>query len=104
MGMLKVVINKCFGGFGVSKEVYKELGIEWDGYGYLHNESFDLDDPNYYTFRTNDQLIAAIEKLGVEKSSGKFAKLKIVEIPDDIEWEINEYDGIETIHEQHRSW
>ena len=26
------------------------------------------------------------------------------EIPDDVEWEIDDYDGIETIHEVHRSW
>ena len=29
---------------------------------------------------------------------------KIIEIPDDIEWEIDNYDGIESIHEKHRSW
>jgi hypothetical protein len=37
-------------------------------------------------------------------ASGGFASLKVVEIPDGIEWEIDEYDGKETIHEKHRSW
>ena len=31
---MKVVINKCFGGFGLSKEAYKFLNIPWDGYGF----------------------------------------------------------------------
>lgn len=32
---MKVVINRRFGGFGVSKEAYDFMGLEWDGYGYL---------------------------------------------------------------------
>ena len=32
------------------------------------------------------------------------AELAIVEIPDGIEWEIDDYDGIETIAETHRTW
>jgi len=49
-------------------------------------------------------LIAAIEKVGENKASGKLAKVRIVDIPDGVKWEIDEYDGIETIHECHRSW
>jgi len=30
--------------------------------------------------------------------------LKIIEIPEDVDWEVDEYDGLETIHEKHRSW
>jgi hypothetical protein len=32
------------------------------------------------------------------------ARLKIIEIPDDIEWHIEEYDGLEHIDENHRTW
>jgi hypothetical protein len=32
------------------------------------------------------------------------AELKVVESPDDVEWEIEEYDGIEWIAEVHRTW
>jgi len=53
--------------------------------------------------RTDCDLIAVIEELG-DKANGRFAKLKIVEIPDDVEWEIHEYDGLEHIAEVHRTW
>jgi len=90
---MKIVINACFGGFGLSKAAYKELGIKWDKYGYEYNDK-----------RTDKKLIKVVEKLGSEKASGELAELRIVNIPDDIEWEINNYDGIETVHEKHRSW
>ena len=34
---MKIAINRCFGGFGLSKAVYKELGIKHDGCLYLNN-------------------------------------------------------------------
>lgn len=48
-------------------------------------------------------LVQVVEELK-EKSWGKYAKLKIVEVPEDVEWVIDEYDGRETIDEVHRSW
>ena len=53
--------------------------------------------------RNDPDLIKVVEELG-EKANGECAKLKIVEIPDGIEWEISEYDGIESVEEKHRSW
>lgn len=100
---MKIVLNKCFGSFGVSEAVYEELGIKY-GYGYIGNEELGIKSDNYMAYRTNEKLIAAVEKIGEEKASGNLAELRIIEIPDDIEWEIDEYDGIETVHEQHRSW
>lgn len=91
---MKVVINKCFGGFGLSQKAYEFLGLEWDGYGYKYND---------YDKRTDTRLVECVEALG-EEASGTFANLKVVDIPDDIKWEIDYYDGIETIHEVHRSW
>lgn len=89
---MKVVINKCFGGFQLSKKAYKELGLEWDGYGFAFSED-----------RANPKLVEVVEKLG-STGSGVLGDLKVVEIPDDVEWEIEDYDGIETIHEKHRVW
>ncbi len=53
--------------------------------------------------RSHPLLIKVCEQLG-EKANGRFADLKIVEIPDGIEYEIDEYDGLESIHEKHQSW
>jgi hypothetical protein len=53
--------------------------------------------------RTNVDLVAAVEE-GGEKANGGCAILKVVEIPDNIEWEIEEYDGYEHIAEKHRTW
>jgi hypothetical protein len=89
---MKIVINKCYGGYGLSEEAYKALGIVWDNYGY-----------DYEDDRTNPKLVEVVEKLG-EAASGRFARLKVVEIPDDIDFELASYDGLETVHEAHGVW
>ena len=89
---MKIAINKCYGGFGLSEEAYKFLGLEWDGYGYAFKDD-----------RSNPRLIECIESIG-KKANGRFAKLEVIEIPDDVEFEIEEYDGIEWIAEKHRTW
>ena len=89
---MKVVINKCFGGFGLSKEAYKFLNIPWDGYGQEFRED-----------RSNPTLVKCVEALG-DKASGELSSLKVEEIPDDVEWEIGEYDGMERVAEKHRKW
>ena len=54
--------------------------------------------------RDDPVLITVVEALG-ESANGYSASLKIVEIPDDVSsWHITEYDGSETIREDHRSW
>lgn len=53
--------------------------------------------------RSDPLLIQVVEELG-EEANGSCAELKIVEIPDGIEWEIDEYDGNESVEEVHRSW
>ena len=100
---MKIVVNRCYGGFSVSKSVFDELGLEWDGYGYIRNDNLDIDG-EYDAYRADPRLIAAIEKVGVEEASGVHARLEIVDIPDGIDWEIQEYDGYESIHEVHQSW
>ena len=53
--------------------------------------------------RTDPLVIQVVKKLG-EKANGEHAELAIVEIPRGVEWEIDEYDGVETVEEKHRSW
>jgi len=92
--MPKVVVNRCFGSFGLSEEAYKELGLAWDGYGYAYNEDEK---------RTDPKLVAVVEKLG-ERASGQLSNLEVVSVPDGVNWEIDNYDGQETVRERSRSW
>ena len=48
-------------------------------------------------------MVKVVQDMGVE-ANGDHAKLKIVEIPADVEWQIDEYDGSEWIAEKHRVW
>jgi hypothetical protein len=73
----------------------KDCGEYTDKIEYLSDRDFKRNDP---------ELIQLIEDWGTEKVSGKFAQLKVVEIPDDAEWEIEEYDGSEWVSEVHRTW
>jgi hypothetical protein len=101
---MKIAINVCFGGFSVSEEVYKELGIKWDGYGFLGNKDFGICSDDYLAFRSNTKFIEAIEKVGINQSSGCSSKIKIIDIPGGIDYYIDDFDGNETIHEIHNSW
>lgn len=53
--------------------------------------------------RNDPALVEVVEELG-DKANGRCAKLSIVEIPNDVEWEISEYDGYEHVAEKHRTW
>jgi hypothetical protein len=92
---MKVVINDCIGGFSLSELAYTEIGITWDGYGYL-----DFDEG-----RDNPKLVAAVEKLGPMACGEHCTKLKVIEIPDDIDWEVCESEeGYEWVQEKTRKW
>lgn len=144
----KVVINACFGGFGLSEAgkraylarkgkqaffyvedrdsskligerdyvradtdrelntafmvvtVTENLGKRvtsdtlWNGGSYWDDDAMDRNDPD---------LVAVVEELG-EVADGRHAKLSVIEIPDDVEWTIEEHDGLEHIAEAHRTW
>ena len=85
--MRKIVINKCFGEFDLSTEAkvaLYELGL----WAIKKNDRCNLD------------LISVIEKLG-SQANGVHSELKIVEIPDDVEYTIEKYDGAEWVAEVH---
>jgi len=92
--MTKVVINKCYGGFGITKKCLK-LYNKLSG----KKEEYDFDIERHDPF-----LIKAIEQLGEKESSDACANLRIITIPDGEEYEIDEYDGIETIHKKVDNW
>ena len=53
--------------------------------------------------RDDPILVHVVEELG-KAADSRFSELKVVEIPDDVEWQIEEYDGAEWIAEKHRTW
>ena len=94
--MTKVVINTCFGGFGLSKLAEATIA---------ERKGIKVEDVHYYDLERDDaDLVAVVEGLGSEKASGRYSRLKVVEIPDDIVWFVEEYDGSEHIAEAHRTW
>ena len=146
---MKVVINTCYGGFGLSDAAYEKL-IEYGVPVRAHVEqdrdpatrlylpqpanegevifdrSLDTRDCEYGRMnkalqtlsgrywdmwieknRSHPLLVRVVEEIGAGHrtgASGKHAHLKVVEIPDGIEWEIDEYDGLEKVCELHRTW
>jgi hypothetical protein len=80
--------------YELKNEQREELNKRWDEIS-IDEKSIPRNDPH---------LIKAIETLGYENSNGSHCDLKIVEIPDDVNWVIEEYDGLEWIAEKHRTW
>jgi len=80
--------------------VFDDLGDSFDNWPENHNEMWADSRPEK---RDDPDLVATIKSLG-ELADGACASLKIVEIPDGTNYEIDEYDGMESIHEVHQSW
>jgi len=108
----KVVLNSCYGGFGLSEEAIQMLidkhGLELDSeldYGYVDNDDFGIEDENYEAYRMDKRLVSVVEELGVKKASGKHAELRVVVVPDEVVevhgWHIDDYDGCESVHQSH---
>lgn len=53
--------------------------------------------------RDDPFLVKTVLELG-KRANGDHAELKVVEIPSNVEWEIDEYDGKEWVAEIHRTW
>jgi hypothetical protein len=117
---MKIVIIYCFGGFGLSYAAFEKFldrkGIAWEkqprgDYGwheYYH--AGHLGDDEHYLYsrtmiedRSDSDLVAVVEEMG-KLANSEYSELKVVEIPDGVEWHISEYDGLEHIAEDHRTW
>ena len=70
-------------------------------------ETLRIDDKHKIYFETMDRsldkLVSVVEEMG-QKAGAYGTDLKIVEIPDDVNWEIEEFDGQERIREVGRIW
>ena len=104
--MTKVVINSCYGGFGLSDEATRALlrrrGIQWtekpSRFGSMGPEFYI--DGEFYTSRdtprTDPDLIAVVEEMG-DAANGRCASLEIVDLEPGTHYFIDEYDGYESI-------
>lgn len=158
--MKQVVINVCYGGFGLSPKgikrwakykgrkcyffedgigdkPYKRITMAQATEKRLFWSAFDIPDPDSlktpidwhsmtdvekdaynqeyekHSLWANDiprddpDLIRVVKELGSGHrtgASGDCSELKIVEIPDNVDYTIEEYDGNEHIAEVHRTW
>lgn len=78
---MKIVVNRCWGGFGLSDWAMEQLGI---------NVYYDID-------RTDSRLIELVENFPT-KVDNRSSALEVVTIPDEsTDWELNDYDGMESV-------
>lgn len=89
---MKIVVNQSHGMFKLSQQAEDLL------------KERNYDNNHAKTWRTDLILISVIEDLGSEQASGEWARLKVIEIPDDVDWAIADYDNSEWVVEKHRSW
>jgi len=54
-------------------------------------------------FRSDPRVVQVVEELG-NKVNSAYSELKVVEVPDEVDWVIEEYDGVECVAEVHRTW
>ena len=105
--MIKVIINTCYGGFGLSKaacELYAERkgltsGTWNESWGFFEGGNFyDREIP-----RDDSVLVSIVEEMG-KAACGNYSDFRVVEVPEDADWYIDEYDGKEWVAETHRTW
>ena len=113
----KVVYNSCYGGFSVHEDLIKWMREQGDkeaeeatisgeyypdGSGPKREHHSGVRDIS----RDNELLAEAVQgntEYG-GRVSGKHASLRVAEVPDGVEWVIDEYDGVETVKEKSRTF
>lgn len=115
---MKIVINKKYVGFGLSEEAILLYGDK-KGLNIIAKEDERVKTITHYYLnevknenlfaeweieRNDPILVEVVEQLGDLANTG-YTKLKIVEVPDDVQWEIKQGDlGHEWVAEKHRTW
>ena len=117
--MQEIVINRCYGGFSISRKAFlllRELqqkdaldepdwGESWgDGSGV--REPFGGSGTGSFCrdiARNDLLLIEVVKELGAD-AYGACAELRVIEIPNGVEWVVDEYDGLEWVAEKHQTW
>ena len=81
---MKIVLNRTFGGFHYPEKFCQRYGVgSYDWCNHIDNGEY----------RFQDSLIDWVEK-NPQDSEG----LRVIDIPEDVtDWQIHEYDGVESI-------
>jgi len=96
---MQVVINTSYSNFAISADAISLIQKKIKNpkaKSQINAYAFDND-------RSNPLLVETVQKLGA-KANGLYSTLKIVEIPDDVEWRVDAVNGKEVIREKHRMW
>lgn len=117
--MQRIAINRSIGGFGISTKAFLwliEHGSEaarsdWELMAESRAETQKIygDDwrPDWHVspLEPNDPLLLqCLDELG-QAAWGEGREIKIVEIPDGVEWDIGESEeGYQWVYEKHRIW
>ena len=113
--MRNIVINKSYNPFCVShkallrlRELGQEQAIQETDLGAYWPKAARPREPSLNQYgvmipRDDEKLVRVVEELG-EEANGHGAELKIVEIPDDVAWEIEITDGVEHVSAVHGTW
>ena len=113
--MVKIVINTSYDRFCVSHKAFlrlRELGqpdaLNETDHGAYWPQAASPQEPSLNRCgilipRDDRRLVQVVEELRGE-ANGHCAELKVVTIPDDVEWVVVKKDGREQVSEQHRTW
>jgi len=111
----KIVINKSYEQFFVSHKAFmrlRELGqpeaLQETNLGAYWPHAAAPQEPSLNRCgalipRDDERLVRVVEELRAE-ANGHAAELKVVAIPDDVQWVIVRTDGAEHVSEVHRTW
>jgi hypothetical protein len=113
--MPKIVINTSYDRFCLSHKAFLRLrelrqpealketdhGAYWPDAASPHEPS--LNQCGQLIPRDDQKLVQVVEELGAE-ANGHCAELKVVTVPQDVQWLIEKKDGSEHVSEQHRTW
>jgi hypothetical protein len=113
--MAKIVINTSYERFCVSHKAFlrlRELG-QRDALNEIDHGAYwpaaaspqepSLNQCGILIPRDDHRLVQVVEELRGE-ANGHCAELKVVTIPDDVEWVVLKKNGREHVSEQHRTW
>jgi hypothetical protein len=116
-GYTDVVINTCHGGFELSRDAEiawlqrtgtpyslvsrddRHSNQRWGPHILVNNRHWSSRD----IARNDLVLVSLVQELNKD-SWGPHAKLKIVRVPADVDWIIEDYDGNEWVAESHKTW